>query len=414
MKALVYDLTPVRWTLCKAAGFFSRRAYYGRLSGLRLVDRPVPELPGPEWVRLRTRLGGICGTDLSLLTLRQHPATLLQAFASFPAVLGHENVATIDGLGGHVPAWSVGQRVCVEPALGCEARGAAPACRQCAAGRFSLCEHAGENGLPPRALIGLNAKTGGSWAEYFVAHRSQLHAVDDSISDEAAVLVDPIASSAHAVLRRRPLPGESVLVCGSGIIALGVVAAIRSLGHDNPVTILARHSFQAELAGRLGATSSLRAARGAKNAERYDAIADATGGRRIAGRFGNQALLGGFDLTFDCIGTGASLTDAMKWTRSRGTVVVVGTSGITLVDTTPLWFDELQVIGTNGRQIESVGEKPIHTYDLVLGWLKSKTLDLSVIPITRYQLRDYRTALTHLLSRDRHPIVKAVFDPQSL
>ncbi|HKQ47245.1 MAG TPA: alcohol dehydrogenase catalytic domain-containing protein [Phycisphaerae bacterium] len=413
MKALVYDVSPFRWVICKVAGAVAQRAYYGALSGLRLVDRPMPELPGPGWVRLKTRLGGICGTDLALITQRQHPATILQAFASFPAVLGHENVATIDQVGDGVDDYRIGQRVCVEPALGCRARGTDALCRQCAAGRSSLCESAAENGFPPRSLIGLNARTGGSWAEYFVAHHSQLHLVNDSISDEVAVLLDPIASAAHAVLRRRPKPGEAILVCGSGIVALGIIAAIRALGHDNPITILARHAFQGELAGALGATSILRIPRGAGNAERYDAIADAVGGRRLAGRFGNQALIGGFDLTFDCIGTGTSLTDAMKWTRSRGTVVLVGTSGIALVDTTPLWFNEIQVVGANGRQIECDGERPIHTYQLVLEWLRAGRLDLSAIPVARYKLSEYRTALGHLLARGRHPIVKAVFDPQS-
>lgn len=411
MKALEFDVKPVGWMLCKAAGLLTNRAYYGPLSGLRLVDRPIPELPGPGWVRLRTRLGGICGTDLALIMLRQHPATILQAFANFPAVLGHENVAMIDEVGDAVRGWSAGQRVCVEPALGCEARGAHPVCRQCAVGLSSLCERPSQNGLPPRAIVGLNSKTSGSWAEYFVAHPSQLHAVDDVVSDEAAVLLDPMASAAHAVMRRRPRSGESILVCGSGIIAMGVVAAIRALGHDNSITVLARHPFQAELASTLGATSVLRLPRGSRPAERYDTIAEVVGGKRLTGRFGNQALLGGFDLTLDCIGTGTSLTDAMKWTRSRGSVILVGTSGITLVDTTPLWFDELQVIGANGRQIECENGRPIHTYDLVLEWLRSGRLDLSVLPVTRFKLRDYRTALEHLFSRGKHRIIKAVFEP---
>ncbi len=387
----------------------TRRAVYGPLSPLRLVECRVPELPGREWVRLKTILGGVCGTDLALISLRQHPATILQAFARFPAGLGHENVARIDEVGSGATGWSKGQRVCVEPALGCQARGVELLCRQCAAGRFSLCELEGDDRFPPRALIGLNAFTSGSWAEYFVAHASQLHAVPDEVGDEAAVLLDPVSSAMHAVMRRPPRPGETVLVNGSGIIALGIIASIRSLGHDNAVTILARHEFQAELARRFGATSVLPAPRGGKASSRYDAIARHVGGRRIAGRFGNQALLGGFDLTFECTGKGAGLTDAMKWTRSRGTVVLVGTSGIALVDTTPLWFDELEIIGANGRQIEAGNGRSQHTYDLVLEWLQTGRLDLSGIPISRYRLADYRRAIEHLTSRNRHPVTKAAF-----
>lgn len=419
MQALIYNISPLRWILCWSAAKLTTSAYHGPLSGLRLTNQPIPDLPGPDWVRLRTRLGGICGTDLALITLRQHPATMLQIFARFPAVLGHENVAEIDGIGEAVSNWRVGQRVCVEPALGCLGSSAGTPCMQCAAGRTSLCERTGdarspmersEVGLPPRALIGLNQLTGGSWAEYFVAHQSQLHAVPDAVTDEQAVLTDPIASAAHAVLRRPPRAEERILVNGSGIIALGIVASLRALGHKNPITMLARHDFQARLATRLGATSIILVPRSLKPAERYDRIAREVGGHRIPARFGNQAFIGGFDVVYDCSGTGSGMTDAMKWTRSRGTLVLVGTSGITLLDTTPIWFDELEIIGANGRQVESVSGANVHSYELVLDWLASGRLDLSAIPVATYRLADYRQAIAHLLRRQKHPIIKAAFD----
>jgi threonine dehydrogenase-like Zn-dependent dehydrogenase len=368
-------------------------------------------LPGPDWVRVRTTLGGVCGTDLAVIAQRNHPASILQRFASFPAVLGHENVGVIETCGAAVAGWRPDQRVCVEPAIGCAGRGIEPACGQCIAGRPTLCEHAGDDRLPARALVGLNARTGGTWATHFVAHLSQLHAVPDGVSDEAAVLTDPIASAAHAVLRRPPEPGERVLVNGSGIIALGIVATLRALGHDNPVLCVVRHAFQAALASRLGASDVLQQSRRAGQGPRYEQVAQHVGGTRVPARFGNQALMGGFDLTYDCTGSGAGLTDALKWTRSRGTVVAAGTSGIAVVDTTPLWFDEITVIGANGRQVETVNGGQRHTYDLVLDWMARGVLDMSAIPVTRYPLSAYRTALAHLLSRGKHPIVKAAFDP---
>jgi threonine dehydrogenase-like Zn-dependent dehydrogenase len=413
MKALVFDISPARWALNKAASLMTRRPVVFAISPLRLRDRPIPELPNPEWVRLRTRLGGICGTDLGLVALRQHPATILQAFAEFPAVLGHENVSTIDAVGESVRRWQVGQRVCVEPAIGCPGRGIDPPCRPCAAGLFSLCEGTGDAAFGARPLIGLNRLTGGSWGEYFVAHQSQLFAVPDAVSDDAAVLIDPIASAAHAVLRRPPRDGETVLVNGAGIVALGIVATIRARGAKNPVTVMARHEFQAALARRLGATTVLPAPRGGGQARRYDEVARHVGGKRIAARFGNQALVGGFDLTYDCTGSGRGITDATKWTRSRGALVLVGTSGIALIDTTPIWFDELKIVGANGRQIECENGASRHTYNVVFDWIAAGALDLSVIPVTRYRLREYRRALSDLLTRRRHSVVKAAFDHTS-
>ena len=347
-----------------------------------------------------------------LVTQRAHPATMLRTFSDFPAVLGHENVAVIDEIGTGVTDWRPGQRVCVEPAVGCIGRGADPPCSECAAGRSTLCQHVGDDRLPPRALIGLNTLTGGSWASYFVAHESQLHAVPDAVADDVAVLVDPAASATHAVLRRPPCPGESILVNGAGIIALCIVAAIRALGLDNEITVTARHDFQADLALRMGATHVLRQRRGDRKTDRYDAIARRTGGRRFAGKFGNHVLLGGFDLTFDCTGSGVGLNDALKWTRPRGTLVAVGTSGITLLDTTPLWFDELTVVGANGRQIEAANGIGQHSYDLVLDWLVSGRLDLSPIQVCRFRLSDYRCAFSHILDRRRYPIMKAAFIPE--
>ncbi|QDV89660.1 L-threonine 3-dehydrogenase [Phycisphaerae bacterium RAS2] len=410
MRGLVYESSAVRWMLCRAAGLFTPRAYYGPMSMLALRDLPMPELPGPQWVRLRTRLGGICGTDLALIAQRNHPATILQRFASFPAVLGHENVAAIEAVGGGARGWAVGQRVCVEPSIGCAGRGVEPLCTQCAAGRCSMCEHGGDAELPPRALVGLNRLTGGSWSEFFVAHVSQLHAVSDSLPDEQAVLIDPLASAAHAVLRRPPREGERVLVNGAGIIALGVIAAIRALGLQNEVVVTSRHAFQSNLARSVGATDAVEVPRGMGQAERYEAIARRVGGRRVEGRFGNQGLLGGFDLTYDCTGNGAGMTDAMKWTRARGCVVMLGTSGITLLDTTPLWFDELEIIGANGRQIEDAGAGKAHTYELLMNWVSAGRLRLDAFPVRTYRLEKYRTALGDLLSHGRKGVLKAAFD----
>ena len=411
MKALVYSITPARWIYCRAAGLFSKRAFYGAGSALRLMEKPVPELPGPGWVRLKTILGGICGTDLGMITQRTHPATMLRSFSSFPAILGHENVAVIDAVASGVTSWKAGQRVCVEPAVGCVGRGVTEPCAQCAAGRSSLCEYMGNGALPSRALVGLNTQTGGSWAEFFVAHQSQLHAVPAGIPDEIAILIDPIASAAHAVLRRPPRNGERVLINGSGIIALGIIGALRALGHANETMISVRHEFIADLARKLGVTHVISSPRTADSAARYDNVARHVHGRRVEGRFGNQGMIGGFDLTYDCTGSGSGLTDALKWTRSRGTLVAVGTSGITLLDTTPIWFDELEIVGANGRQIETTDGRTVHTYDLVFEWLQSGKLDLSVLPVGRFALADYRTAFDHLLGRARHPIVKAVLAP---
>ncbi len=409
MQALVYNVTPPAWLARKAVGLVTPRAFYGAMSGLRLVEMPKPDLPGDDWVRLRTILGGICGTDLALVAQRNHPNTILRCFSSFPAVLGHENVCEIDAVGAEAGDWQRGVRVLVEPTLGCVGRGVNPPCAFCEAGLTSLCEAPTRGALPSRALIGLNTRTLGSWAPYFVAHRSQLYAVPDGIGDDVAVLIDPMASAAHAVLRRPPRSSEHVLVHGSGIVALGIIGAIRAMGFDNRITLFGRHAYQGELARAMGASDVVLLPRGASFLDRYEAAAKSSGGQRLKGTAGNQMLLGGFDLTYDCTGSGLGISDSCKWTRSRGTVVLVGTSSISMVDTTAVWFNELEIVGANGRQIETHGGHRRHTYEVLIDWITEGRIDLSLLPVTRYRLADYRSAFADLLARRRRGIVKAVF-----
>lgn len=411
MQAIVFDPPRRLWPLVKLGSMATPRAWIGPLGGLRLRDVPEPALPRNDWVRLRTILGGICGSDLALISLRNHPATFLQRFASFPAVLGHENVSVIEEVGPEVRKWRIGQRVCVDPCLSCIPRAIQPICPQCAAGRPSLCDNVDRGGLPPGLIIGLNSRTGGTWSRSFVAHESQIFPVPDEIPDDIAILTDPIACSLHAVLRRPPQPGESVLITGAGIVAVGVLAAIRALRCDNPVTAIVRHPFQQALMRRFGATDARIHPRSWSNAQRHDDIASVVRGRRIAARFGNQMLIGGFDLTYDCVGSGPGLSDAMKWTRPRGTVVAVGTSQIAVVDTTPLWFTELNLVGCNGRAIEDAEGRKLHTYELVFDWLRNGRLKLDGLLTHRFRLADYRAAFQTISTRGRAGLIKAAFVP---
>jgi L-iditol 2-dehydrogenase len=411
MKALIYNPTPVRWMACKAAGWLWPAAYWSRLSGLRYAEVAVPDLPTGEWVRLRTVLGGICGTDLALIFQRSHPATVLRALTSFPVILGHENVAVVDAVGPAVTGWQVGQRVCVEPAVSCAARGIAPPCGPCSAGLFALCENQAGGGLPKGTMVGMNNFTGGSWAPYFVAHHSQLHAVPEGLSDEAAVLVDPLACALHAVLRRRPMDTERVLVVGSGIIGLGIVASLRAVGCRCPVAALVRHGHQGEAMRAAGADQIVLCPPGTSGAQRYEQVAAAIGGRRIPSLFGHQSLMGGFEVAYDCVGTGRSLTDCMNFVHARGTVVEVGTTQIGIIDATSLWMSELTVLGAYGRQFEPTDGQARHTYELVFDLLRSGKLQVEGWLSRTYRPADYRRALADLTVPGKSRIIKAAFTP---
>ncbi|MGA9275990.1 alcohol dehydrogenase catalytic domain-containing protein, partial [Ilumatobacter sp.] len=179
----------------------------------RTIDDP--EQPGEGWHRVRTRLAGICGSDLSLVG--GHASTYFDDWVSFPFVPGHEVVGELhDGE-------RAGTRVVLEPVLGHAARnvdlpfdGARPADGD----DYAHLAVESADGIGPAIQTGFCCATGGGWAPWFWAHESQLHEVPDEMPDEQAVLVEPFAGGIHAALLAAPtLAGRTdpvVAVLGAG------------------------------------------------------------------------------------------------------------------------------------------------------------------------------------------------------
>jgi len=340
VKAIVFDAPIPTYLLTLAAGALSRALLVGPHACTRYLDVPDPELPSPEWVRVRTRLGGICGSDLAVVSLQASPAT--SPFSSFPFVIGHENVGTIEAVGPAVRGFAVGERVVANPLLSCRPRGIAPPCAACAAGQPSRCAHFTDGAIAPGMLIGTTRGLGGSWGERFVAHQGQLLPVPEGVSDEAAVLVEPFACSVHAVRGALPAAGERVLVVGAGSIGLLTVAALHALAPGAAITVLARHGFQGEHARRLGAAEVVMS-----GGDVREGLAKASGARLLPTLIGPKAVVGGFDRTFVCIGGARGVDDALNLTRAGGTVVLLGNArGLDGIDWTPLWLKELTLRGS--------------------------------------------------------------------
>ena len=413
MQAIVYKVNPLGWVTCKWLRHFWKGCLCSRINGLALREVAPPPLPGDDWVRVRTLLGGICGTDLSLVAQKQRPDSILQAFGSMPMGLGHENVAVVTEVGKAAEASWLGRRVCVEPTLGCTARGIEPACPRCAAGEFGACENFGANGvgrygLPAGTSIGYNRATGGSMGESFVAHQSQLVPVPDALSDEQAVLTDPLACSLHSVLRANLSGAQRVLVYGAGVLGLGAIAAMRAVGFGGHIDALDYSGYLEKIARRLGANDFVRLP--LERGERFAAIAARTGGTVHRVRFNNYMLCGGYDVVFECVGSPQSMAESLKWTRARGDVVVVGTGSGGNIDLTPIWFRELNVKGAYGRQFEHFAGGRISTYALVHRLMTEGKLDVAGMLTHKFRLKDYRQAFDVSLHKGRHQAIKVALD----
>ena len=409
MKALVYGLNPFGWVTCLALKRLWRGCLHTRLNGLGLREMDPPEMPADDWVRCRTLLGGLCGSDLAIINQHPPPDSFLQSFSTLPAVMGHENVAVVDRVGPAVdPQW-VGKRVCVDPALPCLVRGIDPPCRPCERGQFGLCENFSADGigrakLPPGTSLGYCGAVGGSWGELFVAHVSQLIEPPADMPDELAVLTDPLACSLHAVLRAGLGTDEHVLIYGAGMLGLGIVWALRATGFSGRIDVVARYEHQERLARRFGAAEVLRLPR--RSGARFQAIAERTGGRPTRARFDNYMLSGGYDAVFECVGSRHTVTESLKWTRAGGKVVLVSTGHARGADLTALWFGELSVIGAYGRSFEDYQGRQVHTYRLVHELMGPAAGDLAELLTHTFGLDEYKGALAVAAGKDRHAAVR--------
>jgi len=236
-----------------------------------------------------------------------------------------------------------------------------------------------------------------------VAHRSQLHAVPDSMTDATAVLVEPLACAIHAVLRARPEIGASVLVVGAGTVGVLSLLALREFTSAGPVLVVAKHPRQRELALRLGATEVI------PPRDAVTTLRRATRAYRLNPERGASYLLGGVDVALDCVGSKSSLDLALRSTRAGGRVVLAGMPA-TGADLSPVWFRELDVAGAYATGTELTDKGHRSTFDLAVDLASEAPLHGMVG--AEYPLSRWREGIDHAFSAGRLGTVKLAFNPR--
>ncbi len=416
MRALAFKLSIAVYLLGRSLGRFSDGPVFGPAAGLRLIELAPCDLPGPDWVRLAVIASGICGTDISILTSEASPA--LEPFASFPALLGHEILARVVEVGPAVSRVVPGQRVAVDPLISCTVRGYSEAerCPSCASGKPATCARGTDEGrlvigdklLGPGLTIGYHRDLPGGFSEEMVAHQSQLHPVDEGLSDKEAVLIEPLSVALHAVLAARPDPERAVLVIGSGPIALSTVWAVSALGHRGPLLVQVKRPREAALARELGASQAVEPGQPAR------AALLATGATARRPMVGPEVYGGGgFSTVFDCVGSRESLDQALRFGAAGGRVILLGCAGmIRHIDLTPLWQRELEVRGFVGYGRERFEEQSLHTFEVTQELLRRRPGPVAELCTSSYPLERYREALVAARNRRRSGALKVLLTPR--
>ncbi len=177
---------------------------------IELQERPVP-VPADGEVLVRVASVGVCGSDVHYYREGRIGGFVVEQ----PLVLGHEVSGQVVAVGRGVPEARVGERVAIDPQVPCRR------CRACKSGRMNLCPNMRFYATPP---------VDGTFCDYVTAPADMAHEVPDTMSDDAAALLEPFSVGLWAAHKAGTTPGDRVLIAGAGPIGAMVAQAVRARG----------------------------------------------------------------------------------------------------------------------------------------------------------------------------------------
>ncbi len=408
MKALVFGARPDRDEPRPVATDELEERLVHLPFGLHDVDdaRPIR----PDWVVTRPILAGVCGSDAKLVLGDFADGDIdnpMAAFSSLPHVPGHEVVAEVVELGPEARGLDVGQRVVLNPWLSCAPRGIEPLCPPCQEGAVNRCWSFTKGPIGPGVHIGVVTGAPGAWAELMAAHDSMLHPVPDDVSDEAAVMADPFSVSFHAVVNHPPPPSGKVVVYGAGALGLSSVAILSALHPGVEVAVVARFPAQAEMARRMGAAVVVAHE---PSLAVVEALADWSGGVLHQALDGlPMAHPGHIDMIYDSVARPETLEVGVRVLAERGKLVYTGVAVPGRWESTPVYFKELTVVGSNAFATEEFEGRRRHAIDHYLALVQDKRIDLTAMVTHRYPLAGWWDALKTLARPEASGVLKSTF-----
>jgi L-iditol 2-dehydrogenase len=346
--------------------------------GLCYRDFDIPTLPA-EWVTVNNRAAGICGSDLHYLlgyARDQIPEKNL------PAILGHENAGVVVSAGAGISNFLPGDRVAVEPLHGCTTFG--ESCSMCRSGRYNLCEHGVAHvGLPFARMLP------GGYGDYSIVHHTRLYPLPDSIPFEEACLLDILAVGVHAVNLGQPALGDTVVVIGCGIIGLDLIQCLRLRGIR--IIAIARHSFQAEFAERMGAEHAIISC---SNSDPVHEVLRLTDGL-------------GADQVYECVGgEGDTLNSAISMCRMGGRIIMIGEFyGQRPTNLFDMMMKEISVLCSNGYSIFQGKAE----FQVALELLCDGKIDHHSLISHRFAPSNFKEAINVSLAKKENHTIKAIF-----
>lgn len=275
-----------------------------------LDDFPDPK---PDEALVRIDLAGICGTDLEIL----------DGYMSYHGILGHEFVGTVVKSS---DSDLVGKRVVGEINVGC--------------GKCSSCKSGMERHCPNRTVLGILNRNG-AFAEFLSLPEKNLHVIPDTITDEQAVFVEPLAAAFEITEQVDLKPDWHVAIVGDGRLAQLIANVLKLYCSD--IVCFGRHENKLASLKKLGIQTRIGIEKNVQNI---------------------------FDLVVEATGNNSGFVDTMKLVKPRGTVILKSTiASKENLDLTPAVVNEITLVGSRCGKfrpaIDALASHKISVDDLI-------------------------------------------------
>jgi L-iditol 2-dehydrogenase len=349
-----------------------RAAVMHGIRDVRLETRGVP-VPKHGEVLVRISRVGVCGSDVHYFVDGKIGPYVVNA----PIILGHESSGVVAALGEGVSSLRVGDRVSLEPGYTCRT------CYHCKRGRYNLCPNVTFMATPP---------VDGAFAEFVAWPADFVFKIPDTMSLDAAALLEPLAVGVWAVQRAGIGMGSSVAVFGAGPIGCTTLQAAKAAG---ATTIIAvdLEEFRLGLARKLGATHTING-RDGDVLEQIRAITTP-----LTGLTGSSA---GVDAAFETAGSLPTCRMAIEATRSGGVAVLVGLPADPLVT--------LDIVAAASREVDIRGQfRYANCYPAALALVAAGRVDLDAMVTHRFALDDAQAAL-EFADREKRTSMKVMVE----
>ncbi|CAG9769218.1 unnamed protein product [Ceutorhynchus assimilis] len=261
---------------------------YG-INDIRLEQRPIP-VPKDDQVLLQMEVVGICGSDVHYLVNGQIGPFVVKD----PMVIGHEASGTVVKCGKNVKSLKPGDKVAIEPGVPCRI------CAYCKSGDYHLCPDIFFCATPP---------DDGNLTRYYVHAADFCHKLPSNMDLEDGALMEPLSVGVHATKRGYVTVGDVVLILGAGPIGLVTLLSAKAMGASK-IIITDILSVKLQKAKELGAHYTVKI----EPSDKEDDIV-----AKIKELLGTEP-----NKTFDCSGAELCVRIALKVTKSKGIVVLVG------------------------------------------------------------------------------------------